>query len=273
VAGGRIISTRSLRGGTASAVHLLVIRLAGGRIHRVVLRREVRPEVLVEDPDAIDREQHALRVVEALELPTPRLLGCDPSGSRAGAPALLMSALPGRVEWSPPNPERWLDGLAALLPPIHGLVVPPGLIRPYRPYAQRGHEPPPWASRPDVWRRAVEVFRGPPDLPVTFLHRDFHPGNVLWRRGRVSGVVDWQAASVGPSCVDVGHCRANLLRYGRGAAEQFTRIWERRTANTYHPWADVVAIIGRLDELRKDPGSHRWAIEDTLTQAMGPYMP
>jgi len=46
-----------------------------------------------------------------------------------------------------------------------------------------------------VWERAVEISRGPaPDLPAVLLHRDFHPGNVLWRYGRVSGVVDWLGA-------------------------------------------------------------------------------
>ena len=31
------------------------------------------------------------------------------------------------------------------------------------------------------------------------LHRDFDPGNVLWRRGTVSGAVDWQDARTGPA--------------------------------------------------------------------------
>ena len=35
----------------------------------------------------------------------------------------------------------------------------------------------------------------------------------------MSGVVDWQAASIGPPPVDVGHCRANLLTFGRPVAD------------------------------------------------------
>jgi len=57
------------------------------------------------------------------------------------------------------------------------------------------------------------------------LHRDFHPGNVLWQRGRVSCVVDGQAAS--PAMADVAHCRVNLLTLGSGAPERFTSMWER----------------------------------------------
>jgi Homing endonuclease associated repeat/Phosphotransferase enzyme family len=51
-------------------------------------------------------------------------------------------------------------------------------------------------------------------LAAAGLERDFHPGNVLWRRATVSGVVDWQAASICPASVDVANCRGNLFGYG-----------------------------------------------------------
>ena len=72
-----------------------------------------------------------------------------------------------------------------------------------------------------MWERAVEISRGPaPDLPAVLLHSDFHPGNVLWRYGRVSGVVDWPGACSGPAAADVGHCRINLLTMGAEVASR-----------------------------------------------------
>jgi Ser/Thr protein kinase RdoA (MazF antagonist) len=59
-------------------------------------------------------------------------------------------------------------------------------------------------------------------LPEVLVHGDFHPGNVLWRRGVVSRVVDWQAACTGPAVIDVAQCRVNLLTIGTDAAERFT---------------------------------------------------
>ena len=226
--------------------------------------------MLAEEPDLVEREARTLRLVESLDVPTPELLGLDAAADRTDVPALLMTALPGRVEWGPSGLDRRLEGLAGLLPPIHALRVPRNAVRPYLPYAQAGYDPPPWSRRPDVW----QIFHAPPpDLPVTFVHRDFHPGNVLWGGRRVTGVVDWHAASIGPPCVDVGHCRGNLFWYGLDVADRFTRIWERRTGERYHPWADVVTIVGFLDGLRERPGPDRWRIEDALARAVASYMP
>jgi aminoglycoside phosphotransferase (APT) family kinase protein len=270
--GGTVISARPLRGGTASAVHLLRVALAGGAVERAVLRRYVRSELNAEEPVMAAWEARALRVVEGLEVPTPRLLAVDPTGARAGVPAVLMSQVAGRVDWSPANMDLWLERLATLLPPIHAVPVPPpGVIRPFTPYRPDSYEPPGWARQPAVWARAVEWFhRSVPAGPGVFIHRDFHPGNVLWRRGRVSGVVDWASASIGPASVDVGHCRGNLFGYGIQVAERFTAMWERRSGTRFDPWGDVVTIIGSLDGFRGEPPAdpERSAVEDALARAV-----
>jgi aminoglycoside phosphotransferase (APT) family kinase protein len=96
-----------------------------------------------------------------------------------------------------------------------------------------------------LWDRAVTLFHGPRlDPDQVFIHRDYHPGNVLWRCGGVSGVVDWQAASVGPRSADVFWCRSNLIgRFGLEVADRFIRIWESVSGATYHPWAEVVMLV------------------------------
>jgi aminoglycoside phosphotransferase (APT) family kinase protein len=274
--GGTVTAARPLRGGGASAVHLLTVRRIGGAVERVVLRRYVRPEPNLEEPDIAEQEGRALRFVAGLDLgvgvATPRLLALDATGAGAGVPALLMSRLAGRVEWSPADMDRWLERLAGPLPAIHAAPLPPpGVIRPFAPYGQGSYELPGWARWPAMWARAVEWFHRPiPDDagPEVFIHRDFHPGNVLWRRGRVTGVVDWASASIGPACVDVGHCRGNLFQYGLEVADRFTALWERLAGASYHPWADVVTIIGSLDELREEPQPDRFLVEDALARAV-----
>jgi len=94
-----------------------------------------------------------------------------------------------------------------------------------------------------LWSRAVAVFHGPRlDPDQVFLHRAYHPGNVLWRRGNLTGVVDWQAASIEPRSADVWHCRATLLRaFTLETADRFVRCWESIAGETFHPWAETLA--------------------------------
>ncbi len=265
--GGPVISAKALRGGMSSAVHLVTVRRPGGRRDQAVLRRYVRPDT--DEPDPAAREARALRLAGAADVPTPALLAVDPDGSQAGVPALLMTRLPGRVDWWPSDPDRWLERLAALLPRIHGTALPPGTLPRFAPYRQDSYRPPGWARYPRVWERAVEISRGPaPDLPAVLLHRDFHPGNVLWRYGRVSGVVDWLGACSGPAAADVAHCRLNLLTMGIEVTERFTGIWERAAGTAYHPWGDVVTVVGFLDDLRDDWGPERQLVEDMLARAV-----
>ncbi len=66
------------------------------------------------------------------------------------------------------------------------------------------------------------VQRGAPDVALGFCHRDYHPGNVLWSRRQVSGVVDWTHACHGAPAVDVAHCALNLaVLFGTDVAAEF----------------------------------------------------
>ena len=105
------------------------------------------------------------------------------------------------------------------------------------------------------------------------MHRDFHPGNVLWRRGTVTGVVDWPGACTGPAVADVAHCRVNLLTFGTGAAQRFTVFWQQAAGAAHHPWADVVTITGFLDDLRDDWGKDSSRCGLRRTQATEPRHP
>jgi aminoglycoside phosphotransferase (APT) family kinase protein len=173
----------------SSAVRPLTVQDGAGQRRQAVLRRYVRPELNAEEPDIAAREARALRVAESAGVPTAALLGVDPSGHGAGVPAVLMSRLPGRIDWWPSDTGRWLRSLAGVLPAIHAARLPPaGLIGRFAPCPQASYEPPAWARDPAVWQLAAEIYHGPaPGLPAVLLHRDFHPGNVLWRWGTVSG--------------------------------------------------------------------------------------
>ena len=44
----------------------------------------------------------------------------------------------------------------------------------------------------------------PPDSPVSLVHGDCQPGNALFDEGRMTGLIDWELASIGARWLDVG---------------------------------------------------------------------
>ena len=206
-------------------------------------------------------------------MPTPALLAADPDTTVADAATIVMSWLEGRPRWDGSPRQRWLDQIVDTLVELHQIEVssPPGRIPRISRYAQSAYEPPRWSQRPQVWERAFEIFHGPiPESEDRFIHRDLHPGNLLWRRHELTGVVDWQAACVGPSSADPGHCRLNMFYDDPALADQLRITWEQRSGQRYHPWADVNAIVGVLDHIRtpKNPSRARVAIEHALANAV-----
>jgi len=160
-----------------------------------------------------------------------------------GVPTVLMSALSGRVVWDPPDLDGWLQALVDTMINIHATTAP-ATLRAWSPYVPEG-VPPVWTRHRFAWERAIAAYEGqrPPSDRV-FVHRDFHPGNVLWDNDRVSGVVDWVASCAGPPEEDVAHCRVNLARHhGQPAADRFVDLWLRATGRAdYDPYWDLVDV-------------------------------
>ncbi len=82
-----------------------------------------------------------------------------------------------------------------------------------------------------TWARAVAAVReAPPPAVPTLIHRDYHPENTLWSRGRLTGVVDWTQASWGPPELDVAHMRWNLAAdHGQQVADEFLACYRAIT--------------------------------------------
>jgi aminoglycoside phosphotransferase (APT) family kinase protein len=164
--GARAIKVRALDGGTSSAIHAVDVRTPSGPISRLVLRRFVRADWLAEEPDAPRREAEALEIVRRCRVSTPRLVALDDEGSDAGVPAVLMTRLPGRVDWYPASLEDYLRRLAEALPAIHALRPPLGARIPaYHPYELQLSGPPRCSRRPEIWSRAIEAFEQPHPRP------------------------------------------------------------------------------------------------------------
>jgi aminoglycoside phosphotransferase (APT) family kinase protein len=236
--GVRIARVRRLAGASSTAVHGLYT--TDGT--RLVLRRYVWPGFLAAEPVAPCRELDALRFGAAHGLPVPEVVASDTTGVDIGdgVPALLMSFLPGRAV---PAPDA--GRLAEVAAAIHA-ADPAGFGHDYFDwYTDTTVAPPPASRWPRLWETAIGLWHDAvPAYAPTFIHRDFHPGNVLWARGRVSGVVDWANACAGPRGCDVATCRANLTDLaGDRAADDFRAAYEALTGAAFHPYWDMACIL------------------------------
>jgi len=251
--GSEIVRSRPLPDASTSAVHAVEIRGPGATTLAVV-RRYVDSHVLVNEPRPVEREAAVLQHLVDTPVVAPGLLGADPTGAVCGVPTLLMTRLPGRPKWRAVDLDTFLAGLADQLPPIHGTSVPtePSYPRYHPYYDDRDLTVPSWTANPSAWERAIEIRRAPlPEFAPACIHRDFHPGNVLWRRGAVSGVVDWAWSCIGPVAVDVAHCRVNLaLHISCAAADSFlARCVERGVVERGEPAWDLIDAVDLLPDL------------------------
>jgi aminoglycoside phosphotransferase (APT) family kinase protein len=252
--GSRIVGYRRLTGGVCSAVNRLTVERRGIRTF-VVLRQYPGGLGL---QGSLEKEIANLGVVAGSGLPVPSILATDVAGaSTGGLPSLLMTQLPGHVHLSPADPRSWITRIAELAVFLHSLDLPAPMFRPWTDswIAPRdGLQVPVDAQKRPVWKAAFEVMAAPPpkDKDV-FLHCDLLPVNLLWSRGRITGLTDWNGIHRGSRAIDVGHCRRFLAAlYSPAWSEQLRSLYESIAGVTLDPWWDLYAL------LHYDAGAPRW---------------
>ncbi|MGW7025938.1 phosphotransferase family protein [Streptomyces xanthophaeus] len=271
----RIEGVERLRGGWTSEMRCLDLRGPDGR-RSLVLRSFVKPFFVRHAEGLLTREAAVLRLLGDTDVPAATFVAADATAQYCDHPSLLMSLLPGTVRLSDQGADDRAELLARQLVCIHRLPVSTQQRpRTYQAWASPERVTLPAATeRPELWQRAVEVIRRePPAHQGCFLHRDFHPGNVLFTGTgddlRISGVVDWVETSWGPADLDVAHCSTALallhgvpegmrfadryLAAGGTLAEDGTAhlYWRLLDALGFAPDAEKVAVpwreLGRVD--------------------------
>jgi aminoglycoside phosphotransferase (APT) family kinase protein len=240
---GRVTEVRELSGGWTST--MLALRTAGGE--RAVLRLMTNEPWRSHGEGLTTRESAVQRLLEPSGVPAPRSLALDAIGAACGYPAHLMSLLPGRVDLGRTDPGS-MAALAGTLATIHS-IRPTIDVREYQSWAwEAKHVVPPWSDEPDLWRAAFALLGSPaPAYRSCLIHRDYHPRNVLWSDGAITGVVDWVETSMGPAWLDVAHCSTNIaLLHGADAGDAFARTYTDLTGTQPEPYFDVMDVVGCL---------------------------
>ncbi|MFE3881747.1 phosphotransferase family protein [Streptomyces lydicus] len=230
-AGERIVGCEALHGGITAEMRRLTIGTRDGGTRALVLRTFVNRE---RAEDCLNREACALTLLAGTGVPAPGLVAADPAAAHCEYLSLLMTHLAGRTVLGDEGLETRVPALARQLVAIHALR-PAERPRGYVARTTAETVVVPKGADAAAWAAAIDVIRRPaPPWEGRFLHRDFQPGNVLFdvsparpAEARITGVVDWAAASWGPADLDVAHCSANLaLLHGPEWGLRFPEAYE-----------------------------------------------
>ncbi|MEO7190980.1 MAG: aminoglycoside phosphotransferase family protein [Vicinamibacterales bacterium] len=237
-----MVATRRLTGGLTSLVRELTV-VQNLRRSRYVLRSWASDNKYMDwTLRAVAAEAAVLTTLERTDVPAPRIVAFT-SDVSAGGPALLMTRVPGRVFLMPRDREHWLRQMAQMLARIHALSPPGAEFESW--LDTSALTTPNDASRAETWRNAFAlVAQQRTPTRTCFIHRDYQHFNLLWSRGRLTGVVDWGGAGSGPPDIDVGHCRLNLtLLFSVHVAERFRELYEAESGRAVDPYWDLYALL------------------------------
>lgn len=249
--GSRVVGHRRLTGGVNSAVHRLTVERHGTRTF-VVLRQYPAGSVALRT--AMEEEIANLKVVAGSGLPVPTILATDVDGAvNCGTPSLLMTRLPGHVDLNPAEHRSWIEGIAEFAARLHSVDLPAPTFRAWTDswIAPRGQfQVPVGAQKPAVWKAAFDAMESPPpEDEAVFLHCDYLPVNLLWSRGKITGITDWNSIHRGSRAIDVGQCRRYLASlYSPDWAEELRSLYESITGVPLHPWWDLYSLLHHDDD-------------------------
>jgi aminoglycoside phosphotransferase (APT) family kinase protein len=217
---------------------------------REVILRVVRAERAAETATEVAAMTHAARVAGAI-LPVPELLGYD-LAERTGYGLVLTACVPGTSVIPPaPDPER-LRALGAAAARISSIKLTPAPALPVR---SRPIEPEDFAGMrreqgaSDLLRAAEAAVTAtrPDDDQPGLVHGDLWYGNTMWDDdGRLTAVLDWDCAGVGPAGIDLGSLRCDAAWcHGAEAARHILHGWEAETGRPASdvPYWDAVAAL------------------------------
>ncbi len=219
--GGTVTRFRPLSGGFSRLSALATVRWADGSEESFVLRADPPPDTGVFDSDR-DSEWRLLQAISGklgIRTPVPRWY--DETGAHLGSKCLVVDYFPGRplsdVAQSPGERPRAAEIFVDTLAEVHRTplgVLPPGLERPacWEGYidaltSHLGRLDHAVADTNPALHYAAAQLRAhrPPPVPLTFVHGDAQPANILVPETGEVLMIDWEFARIGDPREDLGY--------------------------------------------------------------------
>jgi aminoglycoside phosphotransferase (APT) family kinase protein len=250
--GATIAGIRRLKGGLEASTHRVDVVTRAGARRPLVVRRFNRGARWY-DPARLPREAAVLASLGPTPVPAPEALLVDVEGTWLGDPAMVLTCLAG----GPAPPSRWVEWsgrLAAAMAEVHA-VAPVVEAEPWL-AGWRDDRPPeslagdPWLDR--VWpvlRSSAAELAASASGAGALVHHDLQPGNTLWSRGRVAGIVDWPMAGAGYPAYDRAYLRLDVsLCHGLEAGDGVAAASRALGLPDDHPAWDLVVGLRALPD-------------------------
>ena len=230
--------------------------------------RRVVVKLYRDGDDTAPLEWGRLEFAQRVTVPVHEPIAADLESVWFGRPAVVMSRLPGRPDLTPKDVDSWVGALAQALAELHetpldgaeGAVTRPPRADTWRAPAGE-HDPLTAAAVNAVTARLPSLTSD-----RVFTHADFHPGNVLWHRGRISGVVDWSAARLDSRWLDLAYCRvAVCVLLGPDIADRLADAYSGIVGGT----SDELAVYDLMCEL----GSRHYLAESLAADQEQGHVP
>ena len=217
-------SSRILEGGVSSEVFLIIVESNKGE-EKIVLRTEGGQPA----ENSIKTEYLLLEKLHQTKVPCAKPIHLDHSKEILDKDFMLMTYLEGTIEIPKIKNFGFLNKMVGILKNIHNVdtkILPtlPCRFDPtydlfeFLPHARINKE------LKAILKGYDTSYSGKPVL----LHGDFWPGNILWTKDEISGVLDWEYAAIGDPVSDLAVASLELkYDYGKRGVDRFLDLYSK----------------------------------------------
>ena len=217
-------SSRILEGGVSSEVFLIIVESNKGE-EKIVLRTEGGPPA----ENSIKTEYLLLEKLHQTKVPCAKPIHLDHSKEILDKDFMLMTYLEGTIEIPKIKNFGFLNKMVGILKNIHNVdtKILPTLPCRFDPTYDLFEFLPNEKINKElkaILKGYDTSYSGKPVL----LHGDFWPGNILWTRDEISGVLDWEYAAIGDPVSDLAVASLELkYDYGKRGVDRFLDLYSK----------------------------------------------
>lgn len=141
-------------------------------------------------------------------------------------PFLLLEYLDGSPKYQLINRNETLEKMAQSLSIIHNFAPSLFSFLPSARMLRKKNNPNPDAIIQQVYPILSKNIENMSPNERVLLHGDFGPGNILWNKEKLIGIIDWEGAKLGEPLMDLSQTRLDIaIIYGFEAMDHFTHLY------------------------------------------------